>query len=421
MYRLKNKGRNFNLSFSLYFFLCKGFVLKKSKTIYKEKGWGKFMDYFDVNKRKIKWEKLKLDFELTVLLIALLGIGTSFIFSASSVLSIQEEGHPYYFFNRHLFNLFVGIVVALVVSKIRYQSLRGYVPILNLVAVVLSLLLFVDKFNLTINGATRWISLFGFSFQPSEFIKITMILTLAHIIDMKKRANSLDKFKEGMLPIILYIGVFVSFVILQKHLSAIGIILLVALSIIIVSGVKKIYLLFLGSIVLCIGVLGVILEPFRMLRLFSFMNPYADPTGSGFHIIQSWRAFGSGELFGLGLGMSRQKFGWLPENHTDFILAIIGEEFGFLGLLLIFVLFLLFILRGLWISTNAPDFYGQLVAFGITSLIFFQTIINIFVVSGLFPVTGMPLPFISYGGTSTMILLFSIGILLNIASQKEKK
>ena len=387
----------------------------------REKG-GRILNKEWFNLKKIKWQKLKLDLELSILLIALLGIGTSFIFSASSVMALDKYGDAKYFFNRQLFYLSLGAMVAIVVSKIRYQSLRGYIPLLNIMTIVLMVMTFIPAFNVSVNGATRWISLFGLTFQPSELAKFTLILTLGDLIDRNLRKGVFNDIKQGIIPMISYVGILASIVLMQKHLSATGVLIFISLCMIISGGLKKLYIAVISGAIVGVGIIGVIIEPFRIKRMFSFLDPYQDALGTGFHIIQSWHALGSGGFWGLGLGMSRQKFGpWLPENHTDFILAIIGEEFGFFGVMVVFTLFLLLMLKGLSVALQAPDFYGSIVAIGITSMLFFQVAINISVVSGMFPVTGMVLPFVSYGGTSTVMLMMSIGVLLNIASQKKKE
>lgn len=370
--------------------------------------------------KKIKWQKLRLDLELSILLIALLSIGTSFIYSASFYESMKLfNGDTDFFLNRQIFYLSIGIPAVLVISKIRYQSLRGYIPILNIVTIALNLLVFVPGFGEAANGATRWVSIFGFQFQPSELSKITLILTLGHMLDKKVREGSLNKFKEGILPILSYSALMVGIVIMQKHLSASGVLIFISLTMIILSGLKKHYIFIMGIVITIFGFLAVMAEPFRIKRMFNFLNPYEDKLGAGHQIIQSWYAFAGGGFDGLGLGMSRQKFDWLPEASTDFILAVIGEELGFVGILIVLGLFLWFIMRGLYITYNAPDFFGSIVSAGIVGMLFFHIAVNISVVSGMFPVTGIVLPFISYGGTSTIMLMSTVGILLNIASQKK--
>lgn len=330
----------------------------------------------------------------------------------------EKYGNMMFFFDRQLMYLFLGAVVLLVISKIRYQSLRGYILLLNIVTIILNLMIVFDISAVSVNGATRWISLFGIQFQPSEITKLTLIITLGSMIDKRKRMGILNDLYQGIIPIAMYCMLMIGLVFMQKHMSAAGVLIFISATMLIVAGLKRIYVLIAGGIIGTFAVLGVLLFPFRMLRLFSFLDPYKDALGSGFHIIQSWRALAGGGLNGLGLGMSRQKFEWLPENHTDMILAVIGEEWGFIGILILFSIFVWFLIRGLAISLDAPDFYGTIIGTGIVSMLFFQIAINISVVTGMFPVTGMVLPFVSYGGTSTVMLMGAVGVLLNIASQK---
>lgn len=333
----------------------------------------------------------------------------------------EKYGDMMFFFDRQLVYLFLGTIVLLVVSKIRYQSLRGYILLLNIVTIILNLMIVFGISSVSVNGATRWISLFGITFQPSEVMKITMIITLGSMIDKRRRMGVLNDLYQGIFPIALYCAMMIGLVFMQKHMSASGVLIFIIACMLVISGLKRIYILIAGGAIATFAIFAVVLFPFRMRRMFSFLDPYQDALGSGFHIIQSWRALAGGGLNGLGLGMSRQKFEWLPENHTDFILAIIGEEWGFLGILIVFGLFIWFLIRGLAISLDAPDFFGMIVGTGIVSMFFFQVAINISVVTGMFPVTGMPLPFVSFGGTSTIMLLGAVGVLLNIASQKSEK
>jgi len=366
-------------------------------------------------------QKLKWDFVFTIMLVALIGVGFSYIFSASSIFAMDAFGNMYYFLTKQVINIILGIVVIIVVAKIPYQKIRPYIPILNLITIILMSLPLVPGFGVSKNGAERWINLFGFSFQPSELAKITIIVTIAHMIEMRKRLGILNNLKKGIGPILGYLAAYAALLLLvQKHLSATMLIMLVSGTLLLVGGINKKNIVLLSSVAGGLVVAAIALEPFRMARILGFLHPEDDPNGKGFHVLQSWKALGSGEFFGLGLGMSRQKFGWLPENHTDFIMAIIGEESGFLGVILIIGLFLILVIQGILISAKAPDRFGLLMGTGISLLIFFQAFINMAVVSGMFPVTGVPLPFISYGGTSTIILMIGIGLIFNIISQTKK-
>jgi len=366
-------------------------------------------------------QKIKWDYIYSVILICLIGMGISYSFSASSILALDAFGDIDFFLKKQVVNFTLGVVAMIVVAKYPYQKMRKFIPVLNFATIVLMFLPMLPGFGVSINGAERWVNLFGFSFQPSEIAKITIIVTLAHMIDVRKRLGVLNSLSRGFAPIAFYLGMYgIILILVQKHLSATGLIVLVSAVMLLIGGLSIRYFLIFGSLGAGAAVFAVILEPFRMARIFGFMNPEEDPMGKGYHVLQSWYALGSGEIFGLGLGMSRQKFTWLPENHTDFIMAIIGEETGLVGVTLIISLFALLVIRGIIISSAAPDTFGLMIGSGITMLIFFQSIINMMVVSGLFPVTGVPLPLISYGGTSTIILMMGIGLIYNISSQTNK-
>lgn len=365
-------------------------------------------------------QKIKFDFLFTAILITIIGIGISFIFSAGSIFGMNVLGDPYHFVKKQFTYLVVGLVPFFLAAKIPYQKIRKMLPWINIGALTLMLMPFVPGLGSEVNGAERWVKLGFFSFQPSEVVKVVMILTIASMIDVRLKQGKLNKLSfDGLFSIVAYLGVIVMMFLIQKHLSATGVILFIAMVILVVGGLSKRYITLSVLAVSAVAVVGVIIEPFRMKRIFGFLDPEKNPLGDGYHIMQSWYGLGSGEFFGLGLGMSRQKFGWLPENHTDFIMAIIGEEIGFLGVTLVISLFVLLILRCLWVAYSAPDTYGMLIVVGVTAMLFFQSIINFAVVAGLFPVTGMPLPFISYGGTSLIVLMTAMGLVYNVISQSK--
>ena len=361
---------------------------------------------------------IKIDPILSGVVLMLSVIGVIMVFSSSSILALQEYGDMGYFFKKQVLFYVFGIVVALIIARIPYQNVRGFILWINLLQIVLLIMVMIPYFNVEVNGAARWLSIAGFTFQPSELAKVTVIITLAHMIDLRIARKTWNTTK-GILPVVGYLVMYAAFILLERHLSATMILLMVAGTIMMAGQLSKRYLFIFGSFASLLAIAAIIAEPFRLKRIFGFLNPNDDPLGDGYHIVQSWYALGSGEWFGLGLGMSRQKFGWLPENHTDFILAIIGEEMGFITVLFLIFLYFIFIVRGLYIALNAADRFGSLMTVGLVSLIGFQVVINISVVSGLFPVTGMPLPFISYGGSSGIILFMCIGLILAVGAQKK--
>lgn len=274
-------------------------------------------------------------------------------------------------------------------------------------------------------GARRWILIGSHTFQPSELAKIGLIVFFAAFLSDRKEEGRIKKYVPGFgLPIVLLLPIIVAVFILQNHLSATLIILAVTFVQMFVAGTRIIHFLISGGIALLAGLIGIFAKygeisfdvlGFRGTRFKIWKDPFSDPTGDGWQIIQSWYAIGSGGLFGLGLGKSRQKYLYLPEAHNDFIFAILAEEFGFVGCVVIILLFVAFIWRGIVIAIKAKDVFGCLIAVGIVTMLGLQALINIAVVTGTIPVTGMPLPFFSYGGTALIANLAAVGILLNIS------
>ncbi len=358
------------------------------------------------------------DFTLLIITILLLAIGLIMVLSASSPSALAETESSYTYFIRQLQFAIIGIVLMLVLSKIDYRFYKKYYWMIYGVSLVLLILVLVTGEE--INGATRWIEITSsYSFQPSEIVKIGMIIFYAAMIN--KNRNDMKQFGRGFVKHITFIAPIIVLLLLQPHLSASIVILGVVLIIMLVGGTKIKHFIGTGLFVGIPGlILAVVLEPYRLQRFITFMDPWQNPTGDGWQIIQSLYAIGSGGLFGVGLGESKQKFLYIPEPQNDFIFSIIGEELGFIGCVIVIALFAIFIWRGILIAMKAPDMFGSLVAIGITALVAIQVIINIGVVTASMPVTGMPLPFFSYGGTSLVILLCEVGILLNISRSTAK-
>ena len=348
------------------------------------------------------------------------------VLSASSPSALAETGDDsYVYFRKQGLFAFVGIVAMLFISKIDYRKYKKFWKVAYWGSVVLLLLVLVPGIGKSVNGAKRWVSI-GIQFQPSEVAKIGLIIFYAaYLAENKRNLKGIwDGFIKPLLPLAIPIGILF---IVQDHLSASIVIIAVVGIMMLVVGCKLRYFLTCG-ILAGGGMISAMFAlakatgkgGFRLARITSFLDPWQDAQGSGWQIIQSLYAIGSGGLFGVGLGESKQKYLYISEPHNDFIFAVVAEELGFVGCLIVIALFAIFIWRGVVIAMKAPDTFGSLVAVGITSLIGLQAIINIAVVTSSMPVTGMALPFFSYGGTSLLILLCSVRCTLkHITSGKQ--
>lgn len=358
--------------------------------------------------------KLKpFDYTLFTVVIILYGLGLLMVLSASSHLGVLKYDTPYYFFIRQFIFGVIGICVMLVLSRINYKVYKNFSGLIFLGAIGLLCLVLVPGIGSgEIRGAKRWIYI-GFNLQPSEVAKLAIIIFLSARISMNP--ERIKKFWTGLVPYFLIIGIVAGLLYLEPHYSAIGIIGLISVIILFAGGAKISHFVSLGLAILPVGIIGIYIAKYRVDRIVSFLDPWSDLQDGGWQVIQSLYALGSGGLFGLGLGQSRQKYTYLPDAHNDFVLSIWGEELGFIGMVFVIILFGILIWRGVVIATKAPDMFSGLVAIGITMLIAIQIILNIAIITSFFPVTGMPVPFMSYGGTSLLMFMSCIGILLNIS------
>lgn len=313
----------------------------------------------------------------------------------------------------------MGLIVFFIVSFIPYQWYGKIIGPLVVTMLVLLLLVLIPHVGITRNYSTRWLGAGPLLFQPSEIAKIIMVLYFAKVYANKRKY--IENFSRGVLPPIILLIVVFTMILKQPDLGT-GMILVVACgSILLISGARWRHLVALGSIAAVTLVVLATSASYRMERLTSFVDPFADPQGQGFQIINSFLAIGTGGLTGNGLGNSVQKLGYLPEAHTDFIMAIIVEELGIVGLAVIIALYVLLLFKGFSIFKHAPNFFGKFIAMGITVQICIQAVFNLGAVSGLMPVTGIPLPLVSYGGSSMLITLGGLGILMNISRQSNKE
>lgn len=353
------------------------------------------------------------DFILFFSVVGLLGLGIVMVYSASAVSAYVNFGDSYYFLKRQLIWALLGLTALFVTMNIHYHTWRPLAKPILIGTLFLLVLVLIPGLGKVVNGARRWLGFGSLYLQPSEIAKLGMVLFCAD--SLARNQEKIKSFMKGLVPQLIILMVVFGLILKEPDLGtalAIGgtvFILLFA------SGARISHLFGLGAVGV-VGIIAAILyEPYRLRRLLAFSDPWADPLNSGYHIIQSLYAIGSGGLFGVGLGRSREKFLYLPEPHTDFIFAILGEELGFIGTVTVLLLFFLFAWRGLRVAISAPDIYGSILAAGLTTMIIMQALMNIAVVTASMPVTGIPLPFLSFGGSALIFTLAGVGILLNIS------
>lgn len=367
----------------------------------------------------------QFDFILFVIIIILLSLGIVMVLSASAPSAIAESGNSYSYVIQQLKAAILGIILMLIISKIDYRLYKKFYKAIYWISVLILLLVLIPGLGLSSNGATRWIDLKFIQFQPSELTKIGLIVFYAgYLADHKSKLKSF--WKGFVKPLIYILPPIAILYFVQNHLSASVVIGAVTCVMMIMAGCRLLYFVIaglIGALVMTVGIIALQATGkggFRIKRIMSFMDPWADATEVGWQAVQGLYAIGSGGLFGVGLGESKQKYLYIPEPHNDFIFSILAEELGFVGCVIVILLFAIFIWRGILIAIKSPDMFGSLLATGITTLIGVQVIINIGVVTSSIPNTGMPLPFFSYGGTALLILLCSCGVLLNISRAGSK-
>jgi cell division protein FtsW len=367
-----------------------------------------------VAKKKKKGTPPPIEYSLLLTAtMCLLAFGVVMVFSASSTTSLLgDSGDPYYYLKRTALFGAVGLVLLKFLSSSGVRLVRGLTPAILATAFFLCVVVLVPGVGVEVNGAKRWIGAGMFQIQPSEIMKVALILYGAQLLATRPK---MTRELRTMVPYLGVVGLACALVVVEPDLGTAMVASFAAGMMLIAAGAR---LSDIGKLVLAIGVvvaLAVMLEPYRMERLTGFINPGHDPSGAGFQAIQAKIALGSGGIFGVGLGESLQKAFYLPEAHTDMIAAVIGEELGLLGIGGLVCLYGLFGYAGLRIAQNARDRYSKLLAAGLTSLVLVQAVINLFAVLGLAPLTGVPLPFVSYGNSSMLVMLAAVGLLLNIS------
>lgn len=365
------------------------------------------MKMFSINVKK----KYKFNFVLFFLMVALLALGLIFVYSASYYSAELAYGDKFYFFKKQLFGIAVGFVGYLIFSLVNYKLLEKVKWFLFGLSVILLALVFVPGVGLTTYGATRWINLRFITFQPSEIAKFAFIVLAASLLS--KKAEKVKSFK-GILPVLFAGGILCVLIILEPNMSITICMALLVVVMIFVGGARLKHFLLLMIPAVALVILLILIEPYRLKRLVAFADPFASSRDEGFQLVQSLLGISLGGMFGSGIFNSRQKYLFLPFSESDFIFSIIAEEVGFVGCLAVIILFILFFAAIIKVARSAKDRFGFLLAAGIGSLIIIQVLLNIAVVTGLVPPTGLPLPFISAGSTSIMIFMSMIGIVQNI-------
>jgi cell division protein FtsW len=344
----------------------------------------------------------------------LLGIGVVMVYSSSSAVALTTYHDPSYFMKRQILWGLFGTTVMLVAMRLDHRVLANKRVVLVLLVVTLALLIatFVPGIGRTVNGARRWVRLGIVSFQPAELMKFTVVIYLSSYLS--SRGERIRDFAQGLLPPLVLAGLFLGVTLLQPDFGTVMAVTVILLILLFAGGARLLHLAALVALAVPLVYVAVAFKAYRLRRIMAFLDPWADPKGAGHQIVQSYLAFGSGGIFGRGLGEGRQKLLFLPERHSDFIYAVIGEELGLWGALLILLLFGVVLWRGLRIAGSTTGF-SRLLAVGITALIIVQALINMAVVTGLMPTKGIALPLVSYGGSALVVTMAAAGVLLNIS------
>lgn len=359
----------------------------------------------------------RIDKVLFYLVLILLVLGVVFVYSSSYYIAMKFTQNPYYFFIRQIIWALLSFGAFLMFMAIDYHHIQKYVKPLVFITIVLLLLVFLPGIGRESGGARRWIDFRLFSFNPSELAKVTVIIYLSFILT--KKQGKLEDFTFGFLPPLLLVAGIFFIILLQSGFSTAAVLLLVAFILFFIGGasVRHIVAIFIMSLPVLITF--IVQVSYRKARILSFLNPWDDASGRGYHLIQSLNSFADGGFFGLGIGNSLQKMGKLPTPHTDFIFSVITEEIGMIGAIALASLYLLFFLRGILVVKNCDDRFGQMLSFGIVTLITLHAFLNMGIATGIVPPTGVSLPFVSYGGSSMLLMAIACGILLNISSQNK--
>ena len=363
----------------------------------------------------VKKEDRTPDIILLLVTLILVTVGTAMIYSSSSIIALEKFKDGQYFLKKQIFFVILGLISMVLLTKIDYTTWKKAAYPGIILSLIMLALLFIPHVGLKRGGATRWLNLGLFSFQVSEMVKIAMVVFLAHLL--ARKAHLLKKFSRGVLIPSAITAVVISLILLEPDFGTAMIIASILILMLCLAGSRITHLMFLAAAFIPVGVWLIFHKGYRLARLTVFLDPWKDAGNSGFQIIQSLISFGSGGTFGVGIGDGMQKLFYLPQPHTDFILSIIAEESGFIGVSIVIILLSIFVFRGFMIAMRAPDLFGMLLAAGLTMVIAVESFINIAGVMGLIPLKGLALPFLSYGGSSFVMSMIAVGILLNISTQ----
>ncbi len=356
------------------------------------------------------------DFILMITTLTLVTFGTAMIYSSSSIMAADRFGDGYYFLKKQLFFVLIGMFAMVIMSRVPYGHLKKLAYPGLIVSVVLLCALFIPHLGVKVGGARRWINLGFISFQVTEMVKVVFVVFMAFYLT--KKNQYIAEFKTGMMMPLIIAGALIGLILLQPDFGSSVLIAGTMMIMFFLGGSRLLHLGALVGALVPVAAVLVMTKGYRMVRLMSFLDPWKDPQNTGFQIIQSFLSFGSGGALGVGLGDGMQKLFYLPEPHTDFILSVIAEESGFIGVFIVLALFMVLIYRGFMTSFKAPDLFGVLLAGGLTALLAFEAFINIAAVTALVPTKGLALPFMSYGGSSLIMSMTAVGILLNISSAR---
>lgn len=359
----------------------------------------------------------KPDFWLGLIVLILVLLGLIMISSSSVVVSFEKFGYNTYFLRKQFWSLLVGFAVWVVALNIDYRFWKKWANWMLAITLILLLAVFIPGIGRNLSGAQRWIHIGPVFFQPSEVVKLTFLIYLCSWLE--KKGEGIKNFSTGVLPFLAIVGLITILILKQPDMGTMMVVAATSAIVLFTSGASRAHIfgIFAGAVVLVLAMIKI--APYRLQRLTVFLNPNEQTQGVAYHINQALLAVGSGGFWGLGFGQSRQKYLYLPQSYTDSIFAIIAEEMGFLRTTLIILLFVCLGLRGFKIAKNAPDDFSRFLAVGITGWFLFQGFVNIGAMLGILPLTGIPLPFISYGGTSLVVSLAAVGILMNISKQTQ--